>query len=298
MQAANAALAALLRRDRAVVAIALAIVTLLAWAYVVWLSAEMAMPSPPAAASVGHAAMSDGMAGMDMGPAASPAGDAGTNGMGDMLAPAFRAWSPADFTFMFAMWSVMMVGMMTPSVAPMVLLYAAVGRKATESGNPFASTGWFFAGYLAVWIAFSALATVAQWALTSLALLTPMMATASMVLGGIVLIAAGLYQWAPLKETCLRACQNPIGFLMRHGGFRGEPLEAARLGFAHGLYCLGCCVALMALLFVGGIMNLLWIAGLTILILLEKIVPTGHILPRISGVLIGAAGIWLLVNAV
>jgi predicted metal-binding membrane protein len=284
MQATDAELATLLKRDRVVVAAALIALTLLAWAYVLWLSAQMATPTAPAEMP-GAAALSGGMPSMDM------------RGMGGAIAPAFRVWAPADFAFMFIMWSVMMIGMMTPSVAPLVLLYAGVGRKAAESGMPFASTGWFFAGYLAVWIVFSVLATCAQWALTSLALLTPTMAAASAIFGGIVLVAVGLYQWTPLKETCLRACQAPLGFLLAHGGFRAEPLGAFRLGFAHGEYCLGCCCALMALLFVGGIMNVLWIAGLTILILLEKIVPAGRLIPRISGALIGAAGIWLLVRA-
>ena len=285
MQAGDSALTELLKRDRVVVAAALAVLTLLAWAYVLWLSARMAMPmETPAAVPSGGMGGID-MGGMDMGGPSGP------------LEPAFRAWAPADFAFMFAMWSVMMVGMMTPSVAPMVLLYAAAGRKAVESGTPLASTGWFFAGYLAVWIGFSGLATFAQGALTSLLLLTPMMATASPVLGGIVLVAVGIYQCTPLKGACLRACQSPLGFLMNHGGFRAEPLGAVRLGMAHGAYCLGCCFALMALLFVGGIMNLLWIAGLTILILLEKIIPAGRLIPRISGALIGAAGIWLLVRA-
>jgi len=272
MQEIDAGLATLLRRDRLAVAAALTVVTLLAWAYLLWLSAQMA----------GDAMT--GMPGMDM------------SAMAGAMAPSIRAWSPADFAFMFAMWAVMMVGMMTPSVAPMLLLYAGVGRKAAESGAPFASTGWFFAGYLAVWTGFSALATFAQWALTTLALLTPMMATSSATLGGIVLIAAGLYQWTPLKETCLRSCQAPLGFLAAHGGFRGEPLGALRLGMAHGGYCLGCCFALMALLFVGGIMNVLWIAGLTIVVLLEKIVPAGRLIPRISGALIAAAGVWLLIQ--
>ena len=287
---ADTALARVLKRDRVVVAGALAVLTLLAWAYVLWLSAHMAM-APPAAA------VGSDMAGMDMGADATRAAAWPAREGMRPVAPAFRVWAPADFAFMFAMWSVMMVGMMTPSVAPMVLLYAAVGRKAAESGAPLASTGWFFGGYLAVWIAFSALATLAQWGLTSLALLTPMMATASAVLGGIVLIAVGLYQWTPLKSSCLRACQAPLDFLMAHGGFRAEPFGAVRLGIAHGVYCLGCCFALMALLFVGGIMNLLWIVGLTILILLEKIVPAGRLIPRISGALIGAAGILLLVRA-
>ena len=274
MPAIDAGLAVLLRRDRLTVAAALIVVTLLAWAYLLWLAGDMAGMD-----------MSDmDMDGMDM------------SSMAGAMAPAMRSWVPADFAFMFAMWSVMMVGMMTPSVAPMVLLYAGVGRKASESGSPIASTGWFFAGYLIVWIAFSALATIAQWALMALALLTPMMATSSAVLGGIVLLAVGLYQWTPLKETCLRSCQAPLAFLMAHGGFRDKPLGALRLGMAHGAYCLGCCFALMALLFVGGIMNVLWIAGLTILVLLEKIVPAGRLIPRISGALIGAAGIWLLVQ--
>src|SRR6266850_966029 len=158
MQDIDAGLATLLRRDGLVVAAALIVVTLLAWAYLLWLSAQMA--------AEGMTDMADmpGMPGMDM------------SGMAGAMAPSMRAWSPADFAFIFAMWAVMMVGMMTPSVAPMLLLYAGVGRKAAKSGTPFASTGWFFAGYLAVWTAFSALATFAQWALTSLALLTPMMA--------------------------------------------------------------------------------------------------------------------------
>jgi predicted metal-binding membrane protein len=277
-----------LQRDRAVVAAALMVLTALAWAYLLWLSAQMTMP----------AAASGDMAGMDMGAGAN-VGMTGMDmsGMGGAMAPAFRNWTPADFAFMFAMWSVMMIGMMTPSVAPMVLLYAGVGRKAVESGTPFASTGWFFAGYLAVWTAFSAVATIAQWALTSLALLTPMMAASSAIFGGVLLIAVGLYQWTPFKDSCLRACQSPIGFLAAHGGFRADPVGALSLGIAHGAYCFGCCVALMALLFVGGIMNVLWITGLTFLILLEKVVPTGRLVPRISGVVLGAAGIWLLVDA-
>jgi predicted metal-binding membrane protein len=288
MRQADAALDALLKRDRVVVAAALVLLTLLAWGYVLWLSAHMMIPAssmPSAAASPG------GMAGMDMSSAMSPA-----NAMAAAIAPAFRVWAPADFVFIFAMWSVMMVGMMTPSVAPMILLYAAVGRKAAENAAPFAPTGWFLAGYILVWIGFSALATCAQWALTSVALLTPMMVTSSAALGGLLLVGVGLYQWTPLKETCLRSCQAPLGFLMAHGGFRREPLGALRLGMAHGGYCLGCCFALMALLFVGGIMNVLWIAALTILVLLEKVLPAGLFAARISGTLIAAAGVWLLVG--
>jgi len=272
----GSALTALLKRDRLVVVAALTAVTLLAWTDLFWLSGHMAMPM---ASSAGAA---DAMAGMDM------------DAMGSAAAPAFRVWGPADFVFMFAMWAVMMTGMMTPSVAPMVLLYASFGRRAAADGMPFASAGWFFGGYIAVWIAFSALATGAQWALTSLALLTPAMVSASTALGGGLLIAAGVYQWTPLKDSCLGACRAPLAFLMAHGGFRAEPAGAFRLGVSHGAYCLGCCFALMALLFVGGVMNILWVAGLTILILLEKTVPGGRAIARMSGIVFVVAGVWLI----
>lgn len=300
MPTADAALIHLLKRDRAVVAMALGVLTLLAWAYVLFLSSHMAMPANMSPAGALTASQSGAMAGMDMGMGESATDDmAGMqlNDIGESLAPNFRVWAPADFGFMFAMWSVMMIGMMTPSVAPMVLLYAAAGRKAAEGGMPVASTTWFFAGYIAVWIAFSVLATLLQWGSTELALLTPMMATASAFLGGALLVAVAIYQWTPFKDTCLQACQSPLVFLTTHGGFRSEPFGAVRLGLAHGAYCLGCCVALMLLLFVGGIMNVLWIAGLMLLIFVEKIVPTGRLIPRISGSLLGAAGAWLLFRA-
>ncbi len=220
------AIRAAVRRDRAIVSTAIVVISVLAWGYTLWLAAHMRM--------------------MDMSPVAPSSG-----GMGAMSAaePTFRPWSVADFGFMFIMWSVMMVGMMTPSVAPMVLLYAAAGRTAVAHGRPLAATGWFLAGYLAAWIAFSLVATGAQWILTHLALLTPMMQSASGIFGGFVLIAAGVYQWSPVKDICLKQCQSPLGFLMTHGGFRSEPLGALRLGAQHGLYCVGCCWVLMALLF-------------------------------------------------
>jgi len=218
--------------------------------------------------------------------------------VGAAFEPAFRAWGAADFIFMFTMWAVMMVGMMTPSVAPMVLLYAGVGRKAAAGGRPLASTGWFLGGYLLAWIAFSGAATGAQWALTQFALLTPMMASESGVFGGTVLIAAGLYQWSPVKDTCLSQCQTPLGFLMSHGGFRSDAVGSLRLGAEHGAYCVGCCWVLMTLLFVGGVMNVLWIVGLAFLILLEKMVPTGRLIPRVAGTVMAAGGLFLLLRTI
>jgi len=288
---------AVLRRDRVIVIAAITTISVLAWAYTLWLAAQMSMMELPA-----PAADSGGMAGMNMSGTTMSVTSGTMSGMnlGGVSAaaePAFRPWIIADFAFMFIMWAVMMVGMMTPSVAPMVLLYATVGRKAAASGRPFAATGWFLAGYLSAWVAFSLVATSAQWILTRLALLTPMMESASGIFGGFVLVAAGLYQWSPLKDTCLKQCQTPLGFLMRRGGFHSEPFGALRLGAEHGLYCIGCCWVLMALLFVGGVMNVLWIAGLAILILVEKVVPTGRLIPRLAGAGMVAAGLFLLFRA-
>lgn len=283
----DTALEAILRRDRTVVVIALAIVTLLAWAYLLHLGYIMGRSSAPA-----HDDASAEMPGMDM-----SGMDMSGMDMGAAIAPGFRAWTLADFGFIFTMWAVMMVGMMTPSVTPMVLLYALVGRKARIEGKPFAPTGWFFAGYVLVWVFFSIVATLCQWLLASMALLTPMMAAVNSAVAGLVLVVTGLYQWTPVKEACLRQCQAPIAFLSSHGGFRSDPFGALRLGIDHGIYCLGCCWALMALLFVGGVMNIIWIGGIAILILLEKTLPAGRLLPRLSGTMLAAAGIWLLVGA-
>jgi predicted metal-binding membrane protein len=287
---------AVLRRDRAIVIAALATISVLAWAYTLWLAAQMSMMDMPALDAAGSMAGTS-MPGMTMPGASGGMSDMNMGGVSAAAEPAFRSWTIADFGFVFIMWAVMMVGMMTPSVTPMVLLYAAVGRKATASGRPFAATGWFLAGYLSAWVAFGLAAASAQWILTRLALLTPMMQGASGIFGGFVLVAAGLYQWSPLKDTCLKHCQTPLGFLMSHGGFRSEPLGALRLGAEHGLYCVGCCWVLMALLFVGGVMNVLWIAGLAILVLMEKVVPTGRLIPRLAGAGLAAAGLFLLFRA-
>jgi predicted metal-binding membrane protein len=272
----DAAINAVLRRDRAIVLSAIAAITALAWAYVLWLAATM-----------------------DMGMEASMGPSMGEtmSSMGAMLKPAFRPWGIADFAFMFVMWAVMMVGMMMPSVTPMVLLYANIGRKAAENGRPLAATGWFVAGYLLAWTAFSFAATVAQWQLSRLALITPMMSSANDLFGGLLLVAAGLYQWSPLKDACLTHCQSPLGFLLSRGGFSASPMGSLRLGAEHGSLCVGCCWVLMALLFVGGVMNLLWIAGLTIFVLLEKIVPTGRLVPRLAGAAMAVAGLFLLYRA-
>jgi len=268
----DAALQAVLRRDRAVVAAALLVLVALAWAYVLWLAADM------------------DMGGMDMrGYRMIPAGRG-------LMMPTAAPWQPIEFVFVFAMWAVMMLGMMAPSAAPMILIYARVGRQAALQRKPFAATSWFAGGYLLAWIGFALVATSAQWALERSGWLTPSMTAASATFSGWVLIAAGLYQWTPIKDVCLRQCQAPWQFIQRHGGFRADATGSLALGARHGAYCIGCCWVLMTLLFVGGVMNALWIALLMIFVLLEKVVPAGRLISRVSGTGFLAAGAWLIAN--
>jgi predicted metal-binding membrane protein len=176
----------------------------------------------------------------------------------------------------------------------MVLIYAGVARQAAVRARPFPATGWFFAGYISIWLVFAAAATLAQYGLERAALLTPMFSFSSSFVGGAVLIAAGLYQWTPIKGSCLSQCQAPLLFIRRHGGFRSDAAGALSLGAKHGTYCLGCCWMLMALLFVAGVMNLVWVMILTLVVLIEKILPWGRLLARAIGTMFIAAGVWLI----
>ena len=243
---------AVLRRDRLAVLTAVLLLIALAWSYVLWLS--LAMPDAS-------------MQGMDM----------------RAMAPAIRPWTPTDLLFGVLMWTVMMAGMMLPSVVPVILLYVLVGRQAEALHKPLAATGWFIGGYLLAWMGFSLLAALLQAGLLQATLLTPQLASANDTLGGAILIAAGLYQWSPLKYKCLAKCRAPLFFIQRHGGFQREALPSLRLGLQHGLYCIGCCWALMLLLFVGGVMNLVWIAGLAAVVLLEKVLSDGRNVSRLVG---------------
>jgi predicted metal-binding membrane protein len=258
-----------LRRDRIIVALALSLLTALAWGYLLWLSADMKMD------------------GMDMdGFRMIP------SGMGLMM-PASAPWRAIEFVFVFAMWTVMMVGMMTPWAAPMILMYARVGRQ-TEAQAPLIATVWFGIGYFFAWIAFSLFATLLQWVLERAGLLDSAMATTSIVLGALLFVAAGTYQWTKLKDACLAQSQEPFAFLIRNGGFRSNASGSVRLGLRFGAYCVGGCWALMALLFVGGVMNLLWIALLALFVLLEKVPSFGRKFAPLAGIVLVAAGAWLL----
>ena len=248
--------------------------TALAWAYVYWLAQQMAAPMP---------ATMPGMPGMPMSDA-------------DLMTPAFAPWTFTRFFLTFIMWLVMMVGMMTPSVTPMVLIYARVARQSQPHGRLVAPAAWFTCGYFVAWSLFSALAALAQWALEALTLSTPMMVATSHGFGGAVLIGAGVYQWLPIKEACLSYCRAPLAFLQRHGGIRPGAGAALRLGMLHGGYCIGCCWALMLVLFVVGVMNLLWIAALMVVVLLEKVIPAGRTFSRLLGCAAIAAGIWMLAH--
>ena len=186
----------------------------------------------------------------------------------------------------------MMIGMMVPSVAPTVLIYAAVARKASVQGIPVAPTGAFVSGYIAMWIIFSLFSCLAQMGLDQASLLSPMMVSNSVGLGAGLLIVAGIYQWLPVKNQCLQQCRSPVNFITAH--WRSGTLGAFRMGFFHGAFCLGCCWVLMGLLFVGGVMNLLWIAAITLFVMLEKILPLGDVGGRITGLLMIIAGGTLL----
>jgi predicted metal-binding membrane protein len=249
-----------LRRDRIIVLAGLISVAALAWAYTVYLAHDM-----------GNMHMGMGMA-----------------------MPKMQSWSLMDFVSMFLMWAVMMVAMMVPTAAPMILIFANVNRKRQEQEQPYVPTAVFLSGYLLVWTGFSVLATLAQWGLHEAALLSPMMVSTSPILGGILLLAAGIFQWTPLKYACLKHCRSPLSFLMTdwREGYRG----ALIMGLKHGSYCTGCCWFLMALLFVAGVMNLLWVATITAFVLVEKAVPRGDLVGRIAGVALCIAGLIMLVQ--
>jgi len=214
----------------------------------------------------------------------------GMRGMNMEGGPMAMPSAPAAYLIeTFVMWFIMMVAMMLPSAAPMILLYGKLARAARRQGAVFASTTVFAGFYLAVWAGFSALAAVIQWGLARSGVISDMgLAFGDRRIAGVLLILAGLYQASPLKRACLEKCRSPLSFLMQL--WRPGMAGAARLGLTHGLYCLGCCAMLMALLFVFGVMNLAWVAFLAIVVLIEKLVPGGERIALALGVLAAAVG--------
>ncbi|MCF8707474.1 DUF2182 domain-containing protein [Rhizorhapis sp. SPR117] len=221
-------------------------------------------------------------AGMEMKPLVSLAPMSGddVHASGMMMAQPM-SWPVEHFALIFSMWWVMMAAMMLPSAAPMILLYARAAMNAQNMVQP--ASGSFLAGYLLSWGAFSLAATILQLLLEQVGLLMPMfMASQSRWLSAAILISAGIYQLSPLKNVCLRHCRNPAQFLSSH--FRPGPNGALRMGLLHGIYCVGCCWLLMVLLFVGGVMNLAWIALLTLMVAAEKLLPFGRYVSIAAGV--------------
>jgi predicted metal-binding membrane protein len=266
MTAELSSLERLLRRDRLIVVVALVSVGALAWLYTI-------------------AGLGMGMNAFEMSSMESASANRQSMTM--------HITGTSYVLVLLAMWWVMMVAMMLPSAAPTILLTAALNRRSTSDHPPFGTASFFTMGYLLAWLFFSLIAVVAQLVLENNGLLSTMMYSKSTYLTAGLLIAAGIWQFSPIKQACLRHCRSPVDFVTRHRrpGNRG----ALMMGLHHGTYCLGCCWFLMALLFAGGVMNLYWIAGLALFVLIEKLFPKGAWFGRIAGAGFVITGTVLLV---
>ncbi len=257
-------LAALLLRERVLLLGALALVVGLSWAYLAWMAADMAAAS---GATLAHCAAMPGMS----------------------------SSSAAYLVWLLAMWAVMAVAMMLPTALPLVLLFGRIWRGRHPDLGVGGPTGRLVLGYLAAWFAFGLAAAALQLGLERADLVTPVMGKLrSSVAGGATLIGVGLFQLTPLKSACLTRCRSPLMFLMTR--WRAGRLGSFLMGLDHGVYCLGCCWALMLVMFVAGVMSLLWMAALTVLMTLEKVVWRGDLLARGAGVAFLGAGAWLLLG--
>lgn len=205
-------------------------------------------------------------------------------------------WSAGSLLPLFLMWAGMMVAMMLPSATPMILTFTAVSETRRRQERPYVPATVFVAGYVVIWTAFSALAAVAQWILHRQALLSPGMASTSAWLGGLLLLAAGVFQFTPFKRTCLIHCRAPLEFIMTR--WRDGAHGAFRMGLEHGMFCTGCCWALMSLLFVAGVMNIVWIAALSLLVGLEKLLPRGIWVSSATGLILLAWGAMVLARGI
>lgn len=249
------------RRERIAIASSIVLVTALAWAYLIQINAGM-----------------------------SAAGESGSM-MVTMGTAMTMPWGARELLLAFVMWAVMMVGMMTAPAAPVLLLFARTHSSSEANGLPLAVL-MFALGYITVWLGFSALAAILQLALHQATLLSPVMSASSPYLGGAILIAAGAYQLTPFKRACLTQCQTPLGFLMAN--WRSGNSGAFRMGLHHGAFCLGCCWALMLVLFVVGVMNLAWVAVIAAFILIEKITTSGVFVSRVGAGIMIAFGLVLI----
>jgi predicted metal-binding membrane protein len=207
--------------------------------------------------------------------------------------PEMAEWGTSELIMLFVMWTVMMIAMMLPSAAPIILL--VVGTYRRRGAHPRVLTFTFASGYLTAWTAFSAVAATAQLVLHRAAFLSAGMASTSTMTVGAILLVAGVYQWLPIKRACLTHCRSPLDHLTRE--WREGLSGAFIMGVRHGFYCVGCCWALMILLFAAGVMNLLWVAVIAVFVLVEKLAPEGARLGRFAGAALIAWGGFLLARS-
>lgn len=193
--------------------------------------------------------------------------------------PMDATWAVSEVAAVWLMWAVMMGAMMLPSAIPMLMVHRRVAAKKNPSIPD--SHHWFLLGYLVCWTIFSAAAAAAQWSFQQAGVLSHMLALRNPAVSGSILMAAGAFQFTPLKTVCLNKCRTPIGFLLTN--WRSGRAGAFRMGLDHGKYCIGCCWALMMVLFVGGVMSLTTIAALSSIVLLEKLVPRGDLIAKLGG---------------
>lgn len=259
MNRQSTTLEAILKKDRLILIICLVGISIISWGYIVYLYKQMYPMNMKAFL---------------------------------FAMPMTAAWSLTDFLLLFLMWFVMMVAMMTASVAPLILIFAMVNRQKQQQQNPYVPAGYLFAGYYFTWAIFSLLATLLQWALQQVNWLNPDMVITHKILGAGILIVAGIFQFTSLKQRCLTHCQTPVDFI--HKKWAAGKTGAFKMGIQNGIYCLGCCWILMAVLFVAGIMNLLWIALITLFVLLEKLVPQYKWISFIAGAALIGYGMFML----
>lgn len=255
----NLEMANLFHKERVIIFSGLALITVLAWAYMI------------------HMAMN--MTGMEM----------------NMNKPCLMRWGFGDIIHLFVMWTIMMAAMMLPAATPMIMMFASVNGQRSNGNSPLIPTWLFVLGYLAIWTAYSGMATAAQWGLHLSALLTHHMVITSPILGGLLLLAAGIFQWTPFRDACMSKCRSPLGFLMTE--WREGRRGALIMGLKAGLFCVGCCWLLMILSFVLGVMNMIWMAALTAFMLLEKIADNEW-LSRTAGLTLAGWGLWVLVGVI
>lgn len=250
-----------LKRDRLIIISGLFTIALLSWLYIIYLYKQMVY--------------------MDMSALF-------------FAMPMTPEWTYIDFILLFLMWLVMMIAMMTPSVSPLILVFATINRQRKQQDRPFVNAAFLTAGYFLVWAAFSLAATALQWSLQQISLLSPDMKTTSKILGSVILITTGIFQFTPLKQTCLAHCRTPLNFVLQH--WKEGKQGALRMGIENGFYCLGCCWMLMVLLFVTGIMNLLWVSIIALFVLFEKILSRVKWIPYLAGIVLILYGILLLIK--